>query len=72
MNAADVGLKSGVLCPERAMGKGENKVLPLWSPKGKLSLPFSCRLRENCLVSVCLENKRGPEEAGSSRNEEEQ
>lgn len=72
MNAADVALKSGVLCPKRAMGKGESDVLPLWSPKSKLSLPFSCRLRENCLVSVCLEDKRAIEEASSSRNEEEQ
>lgn len=72
MNTADVALKLGVLCPERAMGKGENNILPLWSPKGKPSLPFSCRLRENCLVGVCLEDKRGTEEAGSSRYEEEQ
>lgn len=72
MNSADIALKSGVLCPERAMGKGENNVLPLWSPEGKLSLPLSCRLRENCLVSGCLEDKRRTEEAGSSRNEEEQ
>lgn len=72
MDTADGPLKSGVLCSERAMGKGENNVLPLWSPKGKLSLHSSCKFRENCLVSVCLEDKRGREEASSSRNEEEQ
>lgn len=72
MNTADIALESGALCPERAMGKGENNVLSLWSPKGKLSLRFSSRLRENCLVSGCLEDKRGTEEAGSSRTEEDQ